>query len=583
MSSRRTRPSWTDIVAADPPADAPGLDTFRQEEQAPSDRQNLVPALTILYHADLARIGEQVLLHDLAAGVPCPLSRATPAFTSRQGGEPRPLADRNLSRGPLLFLPLSHGGIRIDPAECRSRMSVRGVAVTCPLDVSPEDMDRGIPIELASRAVLLLHRATSSNADDALGKDAATASILGESAAVRRLREDIRRVADLDLSVLVRGETGSGKELVAQAIHRASGRHDKPFVAVNLAAVPPSLAVAELFGAERGAFTGAIRTQQGYFQKAEGGTLFLDEIGEAPVELQVALLRALETGEIQPVGAQRPVATDVRILAATDADLEEKVATGSFRAPLLHRLSAFEVWLPPLRERREDIGRLLVQFLSEELERIGEAQRLESPPTGEPWLPASIVARLVDHGWPGNVRQFRNVVRQIVVGSRGASRIQLPPAVERMLAAPASRPSAPAPAPASPRPSTFPPPSALPSAPAVPRRKPSDVSEDELAEALRVCRWDLAAASSQLGVSRPSLYALIEQSERLRTAGDLGSQEITSAFHACQGDLARMVERLQVSERALRRRLRDLGLDPDAGAKGRRGGAAPRTGSPGRA
>ncbi|HRI66149.1 MAG TPA: sigma-54 factor interaction domain-containing protein, partial [Polyangium sp.] len=166
---------------------------------------------------------------------------------------------------------------------------------------------------------------------------------------LKRVLSDIHNVADLELPVLLRGETGSGKELVAHAIHKASPRRDKPFVAVNLGAIVPSLAVAELFGAEKGAFTGSIKRQVGYFEQAHGGTLFLDEIGEAPVELQVALLRALETGEIQTVGAMQGRKVDVRVIAATDADLEDKVDMGAFRAPLLNRLAAFELWIAPLR------------------------------------------------------------------------------------------------------------------------------------------------------------------------------------------------------------------------------------------
>ena len=199
--------------------------------------------------------------------------------------------------------------------------------------------------------------------------------MVGESAALRQVRAHVERIADLPVPVLVRGETGTGKELVARAVHLRSPRRDGPFVSVNLGAIPRDLAAAELFGAVRGAYTGAAQDRPGFFRAARGGTLFLDEVGEAPPEVQAMLLRVLESGEMYPVGGQAPVATDVRLIAATDADLEERIRDGRFKAPLLHRLAGYEIRLPPLRERREDIGPLFVHFAREELERIGEAGR----------------------------------------------------------------------------------------------------------------------------------------------------------------------------------------------------------------
>ena len=254
--------------------------------------------------------------------------------------------------------------------------------------------------------------------------------LIGDSAAVAQVRADIRRVADLEVAVLLRGETGTGKELVARAIHRSSARRSRPYLAVNMGAIPPALAAAELFGAARGAFTGADQRRAGYFSQAHGGTLFLDEIGETPAEVQALLLRALETGEVQPLGAEAPRRVDVRVLAATDADLEASIAAGRFRAPLLHRLNGYEIRLPALRERREDFGQLFFAFLRQELEAMGEGERLEDPgPRGTPWLPAPVVARLAAADWPGNVRQLRNVARQIAIGNRGAAEAVLPPAV----------------------------------------------------------------------------------------------------------------------------------------------------------
>jgi DNA-binding NtrC family response regulator len=363
----------------------------------------------------------------------------------------------------------------------------------------------------------------------------------------------------------VRGETGTGKELVARAIHGASARRSGPFFAVNLGAIPPSLAATELFGAIRGAYTGSVASQEGYFRRAHNGTLFLDEIGEAPSEVQVMLLRALEAGEIYPVGAQAAQRVDVRVLAATDADLESQANGGGFRAPLLHRLAGYEIWLPPLRQRRDDLGRLLIHFLREELQAIGEGRRLDPTAPGfeSAWLPAPLVARLALFDWPGNVRQLRNVVRQLVIGSRGLTALELGDRGERLLR---ERGLA---ADAAGMPGNVPGSSVLVPLPGSgeagpgPRRwrHPSDVTEDELAEALRLNRWDLKAAATQLHVSRTSLYALIDESSRFRHASDLAAEEIERCHRECEGDLDLMAERLEVSRRALGRRVREIGLE----------------------
>ncbi|MDI1442468.1 sigma 54-interacting transcriptional regulator [Polyangium sp. 6x1] len=504
--------------------------------------------LTILCHPDVERIGERAVLAKLNVGREVVLSREEPPFTPPTRPAARPLADACVSRTPIRLAPLPGGGVRVNVVESRTSVVHRGSTVEGALDLSGEDLRRGAVLLLGGRIVLLIHRVEVFDTPEN-----ETLGLLGDSPGIHLVRREIRTVADQDRPVLLRGETGTGKDLAARAIHQAGPRRDGPFVVVNLAAVPPTLASAELFGVERGAFTGAVRERQGYFNAARGGTLFLDEIGEAPPDVQVMLLRAIESGEAQVVGAGRVHKVDVRILAATDADLEAKVRDGSFRAPLLHRLATLEIRMPPLRERRDDIGRLLLGFLREELEAIGEGHRLTSrAPDGRPWLSASLVARLADGDWPGNVRQLRNVVHQIVLGSRGQDRMTVGPAVERLLHEPASALAASAP-------------DRVPAAASEPlssRRKPSEITEAELEAALHASRWDLLAAASQLQITRASIYVLIERSKRFRTAGDLTVDEITSCHRACGGDVARMVERLEVSEKALRRRLRELGLDP---------------------
>lgn len=534
-------------------------------------------ALTIAYHPRLDRVGERFSLEKLSADKPLALSRVEPMFAPPGTVMGEPLGDDRLSRKPIYFCSTSDGGVRIDVGDSGTSVSVGAERIAGSLVFSAKDLARGVVLGLGQRIVVLLHRSTL--LDNVPGPTAGQGEreIIGESDGIRRVLWEIHSVADLDLPVLLRGETGSGKELVARDLHLSSRRSDKPFVAVNLGAITPSLAIAELFGAEKGAYTGSLKRQVGYFEQAAGGTLFLDEIGEAPVELQVALLRAIETKEVQTVGAPQPRKIDVRIVAATDADLENKVATGSFRAPLLNRLAAYEISIPPLRQRRDDIGRLFVRFLGEEMAAIGESGRLDVPSgDAKPWLAASIVAQLIDYDWPGNIRQLRNVVRQLVIGNRGRARAEMTPAVERLLAAQPLR-AVTAAARIELAQTDNPPGSAAVAETAAPsvtsgavvpkpqvtntnRRKPADITENELREALRACRWELNETAERLGISRASMYNLNERFSWFRVAGDLSEQEIRQCFAECGGDVGRVAERLEVSEKALRRRLREFEL-----------------------
>jgi two-component system nitrogen regulation response regulator GlnG len=543
----------------EPPSE-PASDTWKREQEARSAAPAIVWVLTILYHSEPHRIGDWAILSDLTAGRELLLSRTSPQFTGSLRDGTAPLADQNLSRRPLRLAALPEGGVRVEQGECGSRVSVRGELLRDAIVLSAADVARGVTLELGGRVVLMLHRVVEAHFTSRLvpvAGDPISAELVGESPAMRQLRNHIHHVADLDGHVLIRGETGSGKELVARAIHRASKRCAGPFVPINLGALPAMLASSELFGTERGAYTDAER-RPGWFRQAQGGTLVLDEIGEAPPEIQVALLRVLETGEIQTVGGLRQK-VDVRIVASTDADLEVSAAAGTFRPPLLHRLCSCQIHVPPLRERRDDIGRLLVRFLAEELDAIGEGHRLEEPArTGELWLPASIVARLVDHDWPGNVRELRNVVRQIVFSNRGRNRVKLDTTLERMLFKAAPVRKEPATRPISPPPVVTPP---------VVRRKPAGVSDEELSAALKEAHWDRTTAAQLLGITRPSLYNLMKQRGCFHTARDLTPQQITLAAKECAGDLQLMAERLEISERALKQRLRDFRLegclDPD--------------------
>ena len=530
-----------------------------QQRGASGGTPRAVPALTVVSHPVPRRVGDRVLLDAVAAGRTVSVSRNAPDFAKPGSSLGLPLADPFVSRKPLELSALPAGGVRLTVPEDGTHVVVAGVALQGSRDFGPAELQDGVALELSGRVVVLLHTVEldGSGAADTQG-------MVGESAGLRRLRGHIERVADLDVSVLVRGETGTGKELVAQAIHRLSPRRAGRFVSVNLGAIPKELAAAELFGSRKGAYSGATQDREGFFRAAHGGTLFLDEVGEAPPEVQVMLLRVLETGELYPVGASQPVKVDVRLIAATDAHLEEQIRDGRFKAPLLHRLAGYDLRVPALRERREDVGRLFFHFAREELAALGEAARLDSEdPHAEPWLPAPLASRLVRAAWPGNIRQLRNLTRQLVIGSRGQARLQADSQLDELLGVPEV--AAPARAPVA---------GAAPMAPgsdvpevggaAVPRRKPSQVTEAELLTALRANAWDLKATADALGIPRPSVYDLIERSPNLRTAGDLGAEEITRCFEACGGDLDAMARTLEVSKRALGRRLKELGLTAKA-------------------
>jgi formate hydrogenlyase transcriptional activator len=236
--------------------------------------------------------------------------------------------------------------------------------------------------------------------------------IIGESATLRHVLQQLEAVAPTDSTVLILGETGTGKELIARALHDLSPRRDRTFVKLNCAAIPTGLLESELFGHERGAFTGAITRKVGRFELAHQGTLFLDEVGDIPPELQPKLLRALQEQEFERLGSTRTVRVDVRLVAATNRDLAQMVADHRFRNDLYYRLNVFPVVLPPLRERREDIPMLARHFIQRFARRMG--RRIES-------IPGPVMDALVRYPWPGNVREMQNIIERAVILSPGPS------------------------------------------------------------------------------------------------------------------------------------------------------------------
>jgi DNA-binding NtrC family response regulator len=358
-------------------------------------------------------------------------------------------------------------------------------------------------------------------------------NILGTSSAIRQVIDTITSVASLNVTVLIRGETGTGKELVARAIHSSSKRRDGPFVALNCGAIPENLIESELFGYEKGAFTGAVARRQGRFEEAAGGTLFLDEIGDLPLPAQVNLLRVLQEKTVRRVGGLEEIRVDVRMIAATHRELDLAVQQQAFRQDLYHRLKVVEITVPPLRERRADIPLLAERFLSEIGLDLG-TRTLGITDAAQELLQA--------YDWPGNVRELRNVLERAAILARGRD---VSPAVLALVGMPAGAPAA-----------GFP--------------TLAETESMHVARALKRAGGDIDAAAAALGIDRTDLV------EKMQVAGAGGRtlSEIAAAVDAGSADLPERLApgetldtRLARLEAALARTaLEDEGWDSAAAA-----------------
>ncbi|VAW55530.1 Nitrogen regulation protein NR(I), GlnG (=NtrC) [hydrothermal vent metagenome] len=280
----------------------------------------------------------------------------------------------------------------------------------------PKPFDIDVAVELTQRACRKSDEYAQKNASN----DTRSPDIIGEAPAMQEVFRAIGRLSKSNITVLINGESGTGKELVASALHKHSPRANKPFIAINTAAIPKDLLESELFGHERGAFTGATSQRRGRFEQADGGTLFLDEIGDMPADLQTRLLRVLADGQFYRVGGHTTIKSNVRIITATHQDLQQRVKEGLFREDLFHRLNVIRIQIPPLRERREDIPALLSLFLQRAAKEIQVGAKI---------LLSDVEAYLSSLDWPGNVRQLENSCRWITVmaSSREIHMSDLPP------------------------------------------------------------------------------------------------------------------------------------------------------------
>ncbi|MEM9487823.1 MAG: sigma-54 dependent transcriptional regulator, partial [Myxococcota bacterium] len=530
------------VSRKDPAGEESQVETLEFQSYSGLEGVTRWPCLTVLYHPDLTRVGERAEIGQLLAHQPIEISRSQPRFSQPVfGGRERGLRDPYVSRErPVRLNRVDSESIEIAPAPgVHLRVGDQPITgrITLPLSV----LSAGVLLELSRRILLLLHSVD-------LSERPPTWNLVGDSEGIVKVREKIGQVADLKVPVLIRGETGVGKERVANAIHLASQRADQPWIAVNMATISASTAASELFGHVRGAFTGATQDHIGLFERANEGTLFLDEIGETPGDVQAMLLRTLAEGTIMAVGHHSTRPVDVRIIAATDAKIEDGGEDGSFREALYHRLSGFEIRIPPLRERRDDIGRLAVHFLRQELNAIGELWRLEPEPTlRHLWFPPALMSRLYHHSWPGNIRQLGNVIRQLVISSRGSKELCIDDSVERVLGEK--------------------PPAGRPRVGTVPGSKGKGSSKGkgkptnrEVYIAMEACNWNVGPAARMLGVPRSTLYSLIERHPDIRKAKDLSRAELVTWVKRCNGDLDQLVEHFKVSRRGIKLRLNELDI-----------------------
>lgn len=484
-------------------------------------QQQSCAALRIAWHRDPQRVGD---LGIILTPEHAQISRKSPPFD--------PVKDVVLSRDPFLMVVDRGGPVEVQPRQTRMPIQVNGQPFVQALTFSEQEVSAGIIIVLAHEIVVCLHRIhVPVQRGPGLG-------LVGQGEAMERVRRRILSVADLDTTVLVRGPTGTGKELVALAIRAQSKRASGPFVRISLADVPGQTAASALFGHARGAFTGAAQAHPGLFVDADRGTLFLDEVALAAPEVQNMLLRVLETGEVRALGSSHARTVDVRVIAATDEKLEAAVAEKRFSEPLLHRLNGYEIRLPPLRERREDIGPLLLHFLRQELAAIGEGEQLAPRPlTERPWLEASDFAKIALGELRGNVRALRNVARQLVISSRGARHARLDDVVQQVVAAgEAARPS-------------------IPTAPAF--SLPGAVSDADIEAALAANQFNLAAAAKQLGIHRATLYErLRKMPSAVQDPAALTDDAVLRCYEAHSGDVAAMAAELRVPRKRLATRLK---------------------------
>lgn len=513
-----------------------------------ASRLPLLPALTILAHPDLRRAGETAPLIALLDRRPAKVDRDEPLFIDTGVGRGRGLEHRAVSKKTTSIVVAQRPDSRFEvrPGDTSHPLELDGKPFDEARALTEAELAAGVVITINKRVVLCLHRV---HFPVARSRDL---GLLGASDEIEEVRRKIlRAAAHPSTPVLIRGETGVGKEPTARAIHTESVRASGPFIVLNMARLSGALADADLFGHARGAFTDAKGSRAGAFVEADGGTLFLDEIGEASPEVQAKLLRALEENAILPVGADKPRPVDVRVIAATDKNLEEEVRQKRFDDALYFRLNVYPIDIPPLRARRADTGVLFFSALRQRLAQTGGAARLDDHPDRPPWVPARAVAMLATAPWPGNVRELLGVAEHLVVESTDHSDLDVEDFIRRELARSARLARGEGAETSSAPPATT-------RAPGPPKRH--DITLQQLLEALARARWNKSEAARTFGMSRPTFYKLIEENHpAVHQVLEIPYDNIVRDYAACGGDAQALAKKLGIPAEVLLSRLRRAG------------------------
>lgn len=579
----RDRPAAGHSTSTDADEDEESLQTQPSVEVAClTAGESLEWSFVVVFHPDIRRIGAQALVPlDVS---PLRFGRYVPEFAGH-GAAPAPLEDPHVSRRAAALLR-EDSGWRLQRGSARSRLRVDGQEFEDSRCFSADELRAGLSLTLGNRVVLFVRlQERQSGAEgalaDAASEDTALAdkafvdealvdetlagaalvdealadeerepalrALLGISPAMRELRAALRRIARLPDDVLLIGPTGAGKELVARALHACSPLRRGPWVPVNMAAMPVELAAASLFGARRGAYTGAQTHRQGYFQQARDGVLFLDEVGDTPEALQPQLLRALQEREIQVLGGAVE-RVNLRVVAATEREPE------TLRSALRHRLGTQELRLPALVERREDLGLLLRAIFEEYAARDGRRWLIKDAPSAELARWVRLVELFLAYAWPGNVRELRAVIAQIHAASSAG--LSVPASVLTRL---------------QPEHELAPAQSLAPASDGGTRavREPAPASLAHMSDAAFEAAWreahcEVTRMARKLAVSRAAIYRRVKSSPSCRLANDVPLEELRATLNECRGDLASTARQLGISRRALAARLRASAVNPQA-------------------
>ena len=571
----RDRPAAGRSTPTDADEDEESLQTQPSVEVAClTAGESLEWSFVVVFHPDTRRIGARALVPlDVS---PLRFGRYVPEFAG-DGAAPAPLEDPHVSRRAAALLR-EDSGWRLQRGSARSRLRVDGQEFENSRCFSADELRAGLSLTLGNRVVLFVRlQARQSEGEgegalaDAASEDTALAdatfvdealvdealadeerepalrALLGISPAMRELRAALRRIARLPDDVLLIGPTGAGKELVARALHACSPLRRGPWVPVNMAAMPVELAAASLFGARRGAYTGAQTHRQGYFQQARDGVLFLDEVGDTPEALQPQLLRALQEREIQVLGGAVE-RVNLRVVAATEREPE------TLRSALRHRLGTQELRLPALVERREDLGLLLRAIFAEYAARDGRRWVIEDATGAELARWVRLVELFLAYAWPGNVRELRAVIAQIHAASSAG--LSVPASVLARL---------------QPEHELAPAQALVPASDGATRavREPAPASLAHMTDAAFEAAWreahcEVTRMARKLGVSRAAIYRRVKSSPSCRLANDVPLEELRATLDECRGDLASTARQLGISRRALAARLRASAVNPEA-------------------